>query len=83
MKQAFDQSTSNLFQLEQSTKIHNYIVEERKINSTLSKVGVPYFGTEEPISITVADKHLKLENPVRFNVNQSLKERIIELEQTI
>ncbi|KAJ3111277.1 hypothetical protein HK100_002743 [Physocladia obscura] len=62
---------------------HIYKVDEKKINSTLSKVGVPYFGSEEAITIDVPEKHLKLENPVRFNVNQSLKERINELEQTI
>ncbi|KAJ3079134.1 hypothetical protein HK100_010504, partial [Physocladia obscura] len=62
---------------------HIYKVDEKKINSSLSKVGVPYFGSEEAITIDVPEKHLKLENPVRFNVNQSLKERINELEQTI
>ncbi|KAJ3093324.1 hypothetical protein HK100_006680 [Physocladia obscura] len=69
-----------------STETHNnhiYKVSKKKINSTLSKIGIPYFGSDEPISIDIPKNHLKLENPVQFKVNQALKKRINELEQTI
>ncbi|KAI8836002.1 hypothetical protein BJ741DRAFT_564379 [Chytriomyces cf. hyalinus JEL632] len=62
---------------------HIYEIQERKINSTLSKVGIPYFGSNEAIMIDVPDKHLKMENPIRANINQSMKEKIAELEETI
>ncbi|KAJ3221295.1 hypothetical protein HDU81_010740 [Chytriomyces hyalinus] len=62
---------------------HHYEVQERKINTTLSKVGVPYFGSNQAIDIVVPDKWMKMVNPVRANINQSMKERIIELEETV
>ncbi|KAJ3088324.1 hypothetical protein HK100_008075, partial [Physocladia obscura] len=62
---------------------HTYEVQERKINSTLSKVGVPYFGSNEPIVIDVPEKWMKMVNPTRANINQSMKEQIIELEETV
>ncbi|KAI8616114.1 hypothetical protein BC830DRAFT_1119317 [Chytriomyces sp. MP71] len=49
---------------------HIYNVDEKKINSTLSKVGVPYFGSEDAVEIDVPEKHLKLEN------HQELEERM-------
>ena len=62
---------------------HVYEIQERKINSSFSKVAIPYFGQNEPIEIDVPEKLMKMENPVRANINQSLKERIAELEETI
>ena len=44
---------------------HPYEVQERKINYTLSKVGVPYFGTIEPVAIDVPDKCNKMRKPFR------------------
>ncbi|TPX52096.1 hypothetical protein CcCBS67573_g09948 [Chytriomyces confervae] len=61
----------------------HYEVQERKINTTLSKVGVPYFGSNQAIDIKVPDKWMKMVNPVRANINQSMKERINELEETV
>ncbi|KAJ3129517.1 hypothetical protein HK100_008543 [Physocladia obscura] len=62
---------------------HTYEVQERKINTTLSKVGVPYFGSNQPLVIDVPDKWMKMVNPMRANINQSMKERIFELEETV
>ncbi|KAI8830644.1 hypothetical protein BJ741DRAFT_537486 [Chytriomyces cf. hyalinus JEL632] len=62
---------------------HHYEVQECKINTTLSKVGVPYFGSNQAIDIDVPDKWMKMVNPVRANINQSMKERINELEETV
>ena len=59
---------------------HSYEIQERKINTTLSKVGVPYFGTIEAVAIDVPVKWMKLVNPTRANINQTMKERIIVLE---
>ncbi|KAJ3030364.1 UNVERIFIED_CONTAM: hypothetical protein HDU68_009289 [Siphonaria sp. JEL0065] len=44
---------------------HHYEVQERKINTTLSKVGVPYFGSNEPTLIEVPDKWMKMVNPTQ------------------
>ncbi|KAI9326615.1 hypothetical protein BDR26DRAFT_1013203 [Obelidium mucronatum] len=62
---------------------HHYEVQERRINTTLSKVGVPYFGSNQPLVIDVPDKWMKMVNPIRANINQSMKERIVELEETV
>ena len=62
---------------------HSYIVEEKKLNNALSKVASPYFGDTEPTEITVEEKHLKLVNPKRANVNALMKNRISELEAKV
>ena len=59
-----------------------YKVEERVQN--LSKIAVPYHGDQEPIELEeVEEKHLKLANPKRHNVNLLLKNRIAELEEKV
>ena len=60
---------------------YSYQIIERDINSTLSKTAVPYLGKNEPITIDVPDKYLKLENPKRANIMALMKQRIAELEQ--
>jgi hypothetical protein len=60
---------------------YSYQVIERDNNSTLSKAAVPYLGKQEPITISVPDKYLKLENPKRANIMAVMKQRIAELEQ--
>ena len=62
---------------------HSHIVEEKKLNNALSKVASPYFGDTEPTEITVEEKHLKLVNPKRANVNAIMKNRIKELEAKV
>jgi len=62
---------------------HSYEVQEYKVNSTLTKIGYPYFGSNEPTIIDVPEEFLKLENPVRPNANQALKAKIVELESRI
>lgn len=62
---------------------HSYIVEEKKLNNALSKVASPYFGDTEPTEIIVDEKHLKLVNPKRANVNALMKNRINELEAKV
>ncbi|KAI8612222.1 hypothetical protein BC830DRAFT_1067922, partial [Chytriomyces sp. MP71] len=57
--------------------------QERKINLAPSKVGVPYFCSKEAITVTVPESMMKMENPVRANINQTMKEKIAQLEQTI
>ncbi|KAI8621797.1 hypothetical protein BC830DRAFT_1057802 [Chytriomyces sp. MP71] len=52
---------------------HKYEIQERKINMTLSKVGVPYFGLKEAITVTVPESMMKMENPKRANINQTMK----------
>lgn len=60
---------------------YNYEIIEKKINSTLSKVAVPYIsGDKEPIQISVPERHLKLEHPQRANIMQYMKQKILELE---
>ncbi|KAI8892017.1 hypothetical protein BC833DRAFT_408032 [Globomyces pollinis-pini] len=51
---------------------HSYIIEEKKLNNALK-------ATE----ITVEEKHLKLVNPKRANVNALMKNRISELEAKV
>jgi hypothetical protein len=62
-----------------------YRVEEGIQNNCLSKVAVPYHGDDqEPIELEeVEEKHLKLANPKRHNVNLLLKNRISELEEKV
>ena len=55
--------------------IKNQILEEKKLNNALSKVASPYFGDTEATEITVEEKHLKLVNPKRANVNALIKNR--------
>jgi hypothetical protein len=65
---------------------YTYEIQERcinSINSTLSKVAVPYFGSTEPVIVDVPEKHMKMINPVRANINQSLKQKIVLLEETV
>ncbi|KAJ3117400.1 hypothetical protein HK100_000834 [Physocladia obscura] len=62
---------------------HHYEVQEREINTTLSKVGVPYFGSNQPLVIDVPEKWMKMANPTRANINQSKKEQINKLEETV
>ena len=42
---------------------YHYEVQERKSNTTLSKVGVPYFGSNQVIDIDVPDKWMKWSTP--------------------
>ena len=61
-----------------------YKVEERIQNNCLSKIAVPYHGDEQPMELEqVEEKHLKLANPKRHNVNLLLKNRISELEEKV
>ncbi|KAJ3126588.1 hypothetical protein HK100_010182 [Physocladia obscura] len=54
-------------------------MDEKEINSILSKVGIPYFGLEDLVIIDVPEKHWKLENPERINeLEQTIKELKIE-----
>ncbi|KAI8614096.1 hypothetical protein BC830DRAFT_1190616, partial [Chytriomyces sp. MP71] len=54
---------------------HKYEIQERKINMTLSKVGVPYFGSKKAITVTVPESLMKMETPVRANIYQTMKEK--------
>jgi hypothetical protein len=59
---------------------HVYIIEEKKINECLSKIGTPYLGSEPCIEIQVPDKYMKLDNPKRANVLSLMKEKLNQLE---
>lgn len=60
---------------------YSYQVIEKKVNSTLSKSAIPYIGQDEPISIDVPEKYLKLKNPNRANIMDCMKQRLKELEE--
>ncbi|KAI8617021.1 hypothetical protein BC830DRAFT_1181400, partial [Chytriomyces sp. MP71] len=64
---------------------HKYEVIEKRINTTRSKYGAPYFGPTEPLVIDVPDKWMKMTNPQPANINQSMKHEgaITELEETV
>jgi len=59
---------------------HVYIIEEKKVNECLSKIGTPYLGSEPCIEIQVPDKYMKLDNPKRANVLSLMKEKLNQLE---
>ncbi|TPX63881.1 hypothetical protein CcCBS67573_g08562 [Chytriomyces confervae] len=54
---------------------HHYEVQERKINTTLSKVGVPYFGSNQPLVIDVPEKWMKMVNPVRDKIKKLMNDK--------
>jgi hypothetical protein len=49
---------------------HKYQVQEKRINQTLTKVGVNYFGEEEAIQLPddLDPKHLKTQNTNRISI---------------
>ena len=57
-----------------------YIIEEKKINACLSKIGTPYLGSEPCIEIQVPEKYMKLDNPKRANVLSLMKDKLNQLE---
>ena len=59
---------------------HVYIIEEKKINECLSKIGTPYLGSDPCIEIQVPEKYMKLDNPKRANVLSLMKEKLNQLE---
>jgi len=60
---------------------HVYEVQEKQVGKAYSKIGVPYFGTTEPIELNdISDKHLKLENPNRANIMLTMKQKLNRLE---
>ncbi|KAI8621613.1 hypothetical protein BC830DRAFT_1058004 [Chytriomyces sp. MP71] len=62
---------------------HKYEIQERKINTTFSKVGVAHFGPKEAITVTSPESIIKMENPMHANINQTMKEKIAQMEQSI
>ena len=58
-----------------------YIIQEKKINDCLSKVGCSYFGSQEPIDIVVPDKYMKMEGIKRANIMTVMKVKVDALEK--
>lgn len=59
---------------------HVYRVEEKRINEGLSKVGIAYFGADEPIEVDVPEKYMKLDNPKKVNIMATMKAKLCQLE---
>ncbi len=61
---------------------HKYQVQEKRINQTLTKVGVNYFGDEQPIELPddLDPKHLKQQNTKRISIMTIMKERLTQME---
>ena len=61
---------------------HKYQVQEKRINQTLTKVGVNYFGDEQPIELPddLDPKHLKQQNTNRISIMTIMKERLTQME---
>ena len=62
---------------------HVYIIEEKKINECLSKIGTTYLGSEPCIEIQVPEKYMKLDNPKRANVLSLMKEKLNQLKDLL
>ena len=58
-----------------------YIIQEKKVNDCLSKVGGAYFGNQEAIDIVVPDKYMKMEGIKRANIMTVMKEKVDALEK--
>ncbi len=58
-----------------------YQVQERKIGNSYSRIAVPYFGSDEPLELSVPDKLMKAENPERANIMSVMKQKLCQLEK--
>ncbi|KAI8611256.1 hypothetical protein BC830DRAFT_1068978 [Chytriomyces sp. MP71] len=52
-----------------------YKIQERKINTTLSKVGVPYFGSKEAITVTIPESMMKMKLPLLEQIKQLMNDK--------
>ena len=58
-----------------------YIIQEKKVNDCLSKVGGAYSGSQVAIDIVVPDKYMKMEGIKRANIMTVMKEKVDALEK--
>ena len=61
---------------------YSYIIKEKKVNDTLTKIGKAYFGNDDPALIVVPDNYMKIDNPKQANIMSVMKEKLIRLEQS-
>jgi len=58
-----------------------YIVQEKRINDTLKKTAVPYFGKEDGQELDVSEECFKQLNPKRANIMSVMKNKVDFLEK--
>ena len=59
---------------------YKYQVQERRINTSMTKAGVAYFGQQDGITIEVPETMMKIANPKRCNIMTTMKDKLNKLE---